>query len=139
MAYVINEPSVVSEVIAGEAIVINLDSGNYYSMDGSASYIWEQITSGGNADSIAQELAQSEGAEPGLRQVVEAFVDQLVTEGLIRQEAAGALGQPPTSLTPPKSYSAPLLNIYTDMQSLLLLDPIHQVDNAGWPHASESS
>jgi hypothetical protein len=25
------------------------------------------------------------------------------------------------------------LNKYTDMQDLLLLDPIHEVDAAGWP------
>jgi hypothetical protein len=26
-----------------------------------------------------------------------------------------------------------LLNKYSDMQELLLLDPIHDVDDAGWP------
>ena len=30
-------------------------------------------------------------------------------------------------------YSPPVLNSYTDMEELLLLDPIHDVDQAGWP------
>jgi len=30
-------------------------------------------------------------------------------------------------------FSAPVLNAYTDMEELLLLDPIHDVDQAGWP------
>jgi hypothetical protein len=31
------------------------------------------------------------------------------------------------------SFNPPLLNKYSDMQELLLLDPIHDVDEAGWP------
>ena len=31
------------------------------------------------------------------------------------------------------AYRTPVLSIYTDMQDLLLLDPIHDVDQAGWP------
>jgi hypothetical protein len=28
----------------------------------------------------------------------------------------------------------PVLERYTDMQELLFLDPIHDVDESGWPH-----
>ena len=31
------------------------------------------------------------------------------------------------------SFNAPALQKYSDMQELLLLDPIHDVDEAGWP------
>jgi hypothetical protein len=31
------------------------------------------------------------------------------------------------------SFNLPLLHKYSDMQELLLLDPIHDVDDAGWP------
>jgi hypothetical protein len=31
------------------------------------------------------------------------------------------------------SWSSPVLSIYDDMQDLLLLDPIHDVDESGWP------
>ena len=31
------------------------------------------------------------------------------------------------------AWQAPLLQKFTDMQALLLLDPIHEVDSAGWP------
>jgi hypothetical protein len=30
-------------------------------------------------------------------------------------------------------FVAPVLDKYTDMQELLLLDPIHEVDASGWP------
>ena len=134
MPYRLNELIVVSEVIAGEAIVINLNTGTYYSMQGSASYIWEQVTSGADLDNIANALAQIEGAETSLEQVVQEFVDHLLKEELIRSEEVVAA--PGTQAILPARYTSPQLNIFTDMQSLLLLDPIHQVDNAGWPHSS---
>ncbi|HEY9704008.1 MAG TPA: PqqD family protein, partial [Allocoleopsis sp.] len=31
-------------------------------------------------------------------------------------------------------FAQPLLEKYTDMQDLLLLDPIHEVDEIGWPN-----
>src|SRR5579871_4311260 len=137
MPYVMNEPAVVGEVIAGEAIVINLDSGNYYSMEGSASYIWEQVIAGADVATIAQALAQNEGAEPDLDKVVQAFVDRLLQEALIRFEQVAPVLTTPSSFS--ARYTPPKLNVFTDMQSLLLLDPIHQVDSAGWPHAPEQS
>ena len=37
----------------------------------------------------------------------------------------------------PESYEAPAVHKYTDMENLLLLDPIHEVEEeAGWPHAA---
>jgi len=30
-------------------------------------------------------------------------------------------------------FDAPVLHSYTDMQDVLLLDPIHDVDETGWP------
>jgi hypothetical protein len=30
-------------------------------------------------------------------------------------------------------FHAPVLQVYSDMQDLLLLDPIHEVDATGWP------
>jgi hypothetical protein len=35
-------------------------------------------------------------------------------------------------------FNAPVLNKYTDMQDLLLLDPIHEVDATGWPSTKPS-
>ena len=44
-------------------------------------------------------------------------------------------------MTPPppnavrKPYTAPAVQKYDDLEDLLLLDPIHEVDEAGWPVA----
>src|SRR4051794_38301552 len=70
---------------------------------------------------------------------VEGFASQLVAEQLL-VPVAGTEDQPATAWQPPgaapglpAAYGAPALNKYTDMQELLLLDPVHEVDEAGWP------
>ena len=34
---------------------------------------------------------------------------------------------------PRAPFHPPVLNVFSDMQDLLLLDPIHDVDATGWP------
>ena len=38
----------------------------------------------------------------------------------------------PSNLKSKKEYEAPVLECYTDMQELLLLDPIHEVEETNW-------
>ena len=33
-------------------------------------------------------------------------------------------------------YVPPVLEKFTDMQDLILLDPVHEVSERGWPHAA---
>ena len=33
-------------------------------------------------------------------------------------------------------FVAPSFTTFTDMQDIILLDPVHEVDTRGWPHAS---
>jgi hypothetical protein len=35
------------------------------------------------------------------------------------------------------TWSAPTLEVFTDMQDLLLFDPIHEVGPEGWPYAAD--
>ena len=39
------------------------------------------------------------------------------------------------STTNQKEYEPPVIECYPDMQELLLLDPIHEVDETGWPRS----
>ena len=54
--------------------------------------------------------------------------------------AHGATAVEPHVLPEPQEgFVAPQLHKYTDMQELLLLDPIHDVDQEGWPATTESN
>jgi hypothetical protein len=72
---------------------------------------------------------------------VNLFIQQLQQEGLVipvdNKLADSSLPQNwKEQITAKESkaiFNAPVLNKYTDMQDLLLLDPIHEVDATGWP------
>jgi hypothetical protein len=75
---------------------------------------------------------------PTAQNAVDRFVSELSNEGIIVPlETDGPNGHPPAApefATPPGAFGPPRLQKFTDMQELLLLDPIHEVDEAGWPH-----
>jgi hypothetical protein len=48
-------------------------------------------------------------------------------------------GVPSGEPSPREPFAAPALNTFSDMQELLLLDPIHEVDEAGWPVARQTT
>jgi hypothetical protein len=130
-----NSPPIIQETIDEETIIVNLQTGRYYSLNPVGTYVWGAIESGAAVDDIAADIAEQLVAESGtVEGNVRAFVDQLVEEELIvpREDDAPA-AQGPARLAGSVAYEAPALNRYTDMQELLLLDPVHEVDAAGWP------
>src|SRR5262245_26886534 len=61
-----NEEEVVAKLMDGEAIIINLVTGVYYSMEGAGASIWAMIEAGDAVDTIVSTLA-SECAIPRQR------------------------------------------------------------------------
>ena len=120
---------IVSEVIDGEVVAIDLDSGRYYSLEGAAARVWEMLQAGHDVEGIAAMVAGDGGLSPDeARLDIQAFVSELAAEGLvIAPDGAGQVAQRPGHL--------PLvLNRYTDMADLIVIDPIHDVDETGWPN-----
>jgi hypothetical protein len=140
-SFQINEPSIVSETIDGEVVIINLDQGSYYSLRGSAAEIWARLQEGQGAGALRQYLGQLyDGDAAEMDVALSGFLDQLQAEEILRSVSEGtqasavtaaAAAVPPDGKAP---FVAPLLEKFTDMEHLLLLDPIHEVDDAGWPN-----
>jgi hypothetical protein len=137
--FVPNAPSVVSEVIDGEVVIMNLTSGNYYSSDGAGAVIWGWIEGGKTLDDIERLAGQHyEASAEAIAIALTAFFDRLLEEKLVReitQVPAPVGGHGPSANGGPsrQRFVPPELHVYTDMQDLLLLDPIHDVDEGGWP------
>jgi hypothetical protein len=138
--YEINTPTVVSDTIDGEAVMINLDTGAYYSMNETGSQIWGCIRGRGSLESLIDGFAAGRPAEAGpIAEAVRAFIENLKQENLIRPRsgnagAATSQGAAPDAAQPAAPFVAPLLEKYRDLEDLLLADPIHDVSEAGWPH-----
>jgi len=135
----VNTPMVTHETIDGEAVIINLDSGNYYSLVDAGSFIWGLIDQGASASEVQNLVSQTyHGDASDIDQGVQDLLAQLQQESLI-VPVDGAESFEQTQVLPSNnghekpSFNPPSLNKYSDMQELLLLDPIHDVDEAGWP------
>ncbi len=133
MRYRLNERDVVQETVDGEALIIHTPSGTYYSVTGTGEYLWNALLGGWTAPEIADHYgAAGEPAIPEVRAAVEGFARELEQEQLVVpvDRTSPAAGLAPA----PQPFSAPELQKFTDMQELLLVDPIHEVDpHAGWP------
>lgn len=129
--YRLNSPTVISETVDGEVIIINLDDGNYHSLRHNAADLWLNLSSGACVDTI---VAAATGADA--RAVVDRFVAELRAKHLI-----SPIAQEPTAPDPkPWSSEGIVIESYDDMSDLLGLDPVHEVDmQAGWPKRAEGA
>ncbi len=139
--YCVNEPSVISEVIDGETIVLNFESGHYYSFNPTASEIWLRVSSGDPVALASEHVARRFAGDPAtIRGEVEDFVRRLAEERLIRPAVGDVAAAPPGAAEAPaaeSTFSSPSFEKFTDMEELLLLDPIHEVSDSGWPRKPE--
>ena len=55
----VREPDVAAKVIDGEAVIINLASGMYYSLNGSGSAVWELTEKGCTLTEAADALSSA--------------------------------------------------------------------------------
>lgn len=138
MRFSLNEPDVSAEVFDGEVLAINLATGDYHSLRGGAVAFWRGLAEGHETAAVAGWLAAHWGRlEAEVRSELERVAAELTGKEVLRPaEGAGATdGAAPAWLAElPAAYEEPQIETYADMQDLLLIDPIHEVDVAGWPH-----
>ena len=122
----VNTDLVAAEVVDGEAVIINLGNGMYYTMDKVGAEIWQLIERGRNMQEVTDYIAMRYAVE---RDIVltdlEAVIRELLAEGLILADNGKS---PDASKLEPVSpsaapYTKPSLVHYTDMREVLALDP----------------
>lgn len=127
---------VVHETIDGETILIDLETGTYFSLRGCGSEIWAMLIAGMSEADIIAELGRRYPSERDHAGAASAeLIARLAEEGLL-DDAGGEIESPRAVANEGASgqaYEPPVLERYTDMQYFLLLDPIHEVQEGGWP------
>jgi hypothetical protein len=143
MRYLVNSGPVISEVIDGEAVIINLTTGNYYSLNESGAVVWSSIESSATVGEIVARLSSAFEASPAeAESAVHELLADLQQEDLIvtgdgNTGSVSVLEERPRSQRAP--FQPPRLEKHTDMQDLILLDPVHEVGEQGWPHAKDQA
>ena len=146
-----NSPGVIFERFEDETVVINLDSGHYYTLDTVGAIVWQRLTDAASLGCIVAELQSDfEGESAAIEQAIRDFVGLLLGEQLIRPAVDGALSakggatnvaaadRAVSTAGAKPVFRAPELGKYNDMAEMLLLDPVHDVDGGGWPSAPGS-
>lgn len=141
MSYVVDTTKVVSETLDHETIIIHLENGTYYSLNTTASALWELIIAGRTSGAIHRAfIVQYDGDTSVIEASLKHAIDFFIGENLMREQPSFA---PSASITSEPIYKTtfvpPAIERYEDMRDMLLADPIHDVESAGWPHIKPPS
>jgi hypothetical protein len=136
----VNAPDVISETIDSETIILHLGNGFYFSVGGSGPVAWQMLSESATmAQTVAAIESRYETSGIDLESHLDRFVGKLTAEGLL--VPAVATGAESSAATMPVDtgsrlpFESPTLAKFTDMEDLLLLDPVHEVSpDQGWPH-----
>ena len=121
-----NEAEVAAKVMDGEAVIINLASGTYFSMDKAGGLVWELIEGRHTLEEVvAAVVARYEVSSTQAQTDIERLLGELTAENLVMvADGEGPrLGSQPKEAQQRQPYEAPRLNAYRDMADLLALDP----------------
>ncbi len=138
-----NDQEVAAKVMDGEAIIINLSNGIYYSMDKVGGLIWELIDERYSLEEMVTALcARYDVSAEKAKSDVERLLGELVQENLVivtEDEAARKENRVQQS-EQLQAYESPKLNIYRDMGDLLALDPpTPGLENTPWKDPDKES
>lgn len=148
--FTIDRDRIMYETLDDETIVIDLGTGTYYSIGGCGVGLWAAVADGTPLGVVVEDTELRYPGVASLPDIVHAWINQLCDEGLVQIVGGAVAGNQqkaaaddrhqapnPADGADPSVFRPPVLSRYTDMQALLLLDPVHEVDaGAGWPSAS---
>ena len=134
---------VAADTVEGEAVIVNLDTGAYYTTEGAGCDAWQLLASGRTFGEVVTVLGNRYVAADGaIERYLQLLITTFLAEGLML--VLGADDSPSdddgTDRLPAVETRVPFepaeFVSYHDMKGLLLLDPVHEVDAKGWPHAA---
>lgn len=135
--YKINESKAISETIDGETIIINLETGFYYSVNKTATIIWNEIQKNIPVINISQHFVNhyevdTGTAEKSVVDTISLFLkDDLILE--LDSDVSGNIQEPQTGIVKQR-FIMPRIERYDDMARALRSDPVHDVNEEGWPN-----
>ena len=128
-------PQTAAELFDGELVVANYESGLYYSVASGGALVWQGLRHGLSDQQVADWLAAGFPSENNLSARVLDFIGRLSDEGLVARSDVPEQGATLPPLT--EAFGALEVERFEDLQELLLLDPVHDVAEAGWPHRAD--
>lgn len=140
----VNAPRIAAQCIEGEVVAMDLKLGVYFHLQGTAAAMFEWIRQGCGSEEVVARLPQSFSDIPEDAKVhVDHFISELLRENLVVRapERAGdgnfVLAGTGSRQAGRMSYTPPKIDRYEDLQDLLMVDPIHDSGEGGWPELAK--
>jgi hypothetical protein len=140
--YRINRPRIVDEMVDGECLVIDMVTGSYYGCDGPSAFAWLTFAGGSTAEEVGDALA---ARFPVDATTARAEADHLLVTLIGHELMVDRGDEPPVAVAEATAtydgttdaYTPLAIDAFTDLADIILLDPVHDVSEAGWPHKRE--
>jgi coenzyme PQQ synthesis protein D (PqqD) len=121
--------NIVHETIDNETVIINLETGSYFSLEGPSAVAWQSLVEGEDVARTTDRIADDAGVDrTAVRAALLRLHEDLYAAGILREAPAAA------TTTDGEMFTLPPMRRYDDMREHLLVDPIHEVERSeGWP------
>ena len=134
VAFAIRSPDVVHETIDGETVIVDMANGTYYRLEGAAAAAWPHLAAGATAADLGGHLAaQFEATAAEIEKAVAEFLTALEGYELIAPASSPPPAAAPASAGAKRAFPGLAIHRFTDFQELFFIDPVHEVDETGWP------
>lgn len=120
-----------ADVFDGEYIIANLDTGLYYSVQGVAVSLLNTLPFQDYKVVVSALMEAFPENSAIIEQELSAIMKELMEQDIIQKDLMEDVAESPVWALP-TVYAPGRFNRYADMQDLLMLDPIHEVDENGW-------
>jgi hypothetical protein len=126
--------AIIGEEIDGEVIIVDMGTGRYFTASGAGVALWNRAVAGGSRSEMTEALRRAFPEAAALETDIEGFFGETVEAGLLRlADAPPSPAGAADAIEAGVRYVPPILSCYEDMKDLILIDPIHEVGEAGWP------
>lgn len=116
---------IAAEVFGDEMVLIDIRSGRYFSLRGAAMDLWHLFQAPIPRAQLVEFFTAHDQNE------LETVVSTMLDAGLLHTANSSAPG---LAVIERRAYTAPSVEIYSDLADLIALDPVHEVDSEkGWP------
>ena len=137
----LRDESLAMERLDGEVIIVDFESGHYYSFQSTAADILWLIDHQVGTDiwPMAFEASYTNFMWPEVRDGILTFLDKLIELNLITPtdlDSSTIIALPDDAVR--EEWTEPVMLVNDELADLLVIDPIHDVSDDGWPATPSS-
>ncbi len=131
--YKLNDSKMFADVTNNVAIIINASTGVYYGINNCGSLVFQAVINGYSVKTIVDSLKKIDDCPTNIDQKVQEFIKELLQKEIIIESETNSSNPTFDESVIKKDNFEMKVSEYTDVQEMLLADPIHDIDEeTGW-------